>query len=67
VEESCFNIASAGLIMRLYLNETHGDLLLAVGDYHSHTKALNEAYQARVLAAAARLFWRRWVVVPKSE
>jgi hypothetical protein len=58
VFEPCFNIAAAGLIMRLYLNETHGDLLRAVGDYHSHTPTLNADYQARVLAAARRLFQR---------
>ena len=53
----CFNIAAAGLIMRLYLNETHGDLLRAVGDYHSHTPALNADFRERVLAAARKLFW----------
>jgi hypothetical protein len=58
VEQPCFNIAAAGLIMRVYLNETHGDLMRAVGDYHSHTPGLNEDYQARVLAAAQRLFNR---------
>ncbi len=57
-QEPCFNIAAAGLIMRLYLTETNGDLLRAVGDYHSHTPALNSAYQSRVLAAARRLFER---------
>ena len=56
VAEPCFNIAAAGLIVRLYLNEAHGDLMRAVGDYHSHTQALNADYRARVLAAAARLF-----------
>jgi soluble lytic murein transglycosylase-like protein len=54
----CFNIAAAGLIMRAYLNETHDDLLRAVGDYHSHTPMLNERYQEQVLAAARRLFKR---------
>ncbi len=58
VADACFNIAAAGLIMRVYLNETHGDLMRAVGDYHSHTAALNRDYQARVLAAARRLFQR---------
>jgi hypothetical protein len=58
VAEPCFNIAAAGLVMRLYLNETGGDLMRAVGDYHSHTPALNRDYQARVLAAARRLFER---------
>lgn len=52
----CYNISAAGAIMRLYLNETHGDLMRAVGDYHSHTIALNLAYQQRVLGSARRLF-----------
>ena len=53
---ACFNIAAAGLIMRTYLDEAHGDLLRAVGYYHSHTPALHEAYKAKVLRSASRLF-----------
>ena len=56
IADPCFNIAAAGLIVRTYLNETHGDLLRAVGNYHSHTPALNADYQSRVLAAARALF-----------
>jgi hypothetical protein len=56
VYDGCFNIAAAGAIMRAYLNETAGDLMLAVGYYHSHTPALNQEYQAKVLASAYRLF-----------
>ena len=52
----CFNIAAAGLIMRTYLDETRGDLLRAVGNYHSHTPVLNLDYQARVLRSATQLF-----------
>jgi hypothetical protein len=52
----CFNIAAAGLILRLYLTETRGDLLWAIGDCHSHTQALNLAYQARVLHSATLKF-----------
>ena len=52
----CFNVAAAGLILRTYLNETRGDLLRAVGNYHSHTPVLNQRYQARVLRSAAALF-----------
>ncbi len=51
-----FNIAAAGAILRIYLNETHGDLMQAIGDYHSHTAALSELYQAQVLESAWRLF-----------
>jgi hypothetical protein len=52
----CYNIAAAGLIMRTYLNETRGDLMRAIGNYHSHTAPLNQAYQAQVLGSAERLF-----------
>ena len=52
----CYNIAAAGLILRTYLNETRGDLMRAVGDYHSHTLPLNLAYQAMVIRSAANLF-----------
>ncbi|GBR34221.1 lytic transglycosylase domain-containing protein [Gluconobacter kondonii] len=56
VSDGCFNIAASALILRSYLNETHGNLLQAVGDYHSHTPELNSAYQKRVLQQAIRLF-----------
>jgi hypothetical protein len=56
VGDACFNIAAAGLIMRSYLNEAGGDLLRAVGYYHSHTQSLGEPYRLRVVNAAARLF-----------
>jgi hypothetical protein len=56
LNRSSFNIAAVGLILRLYLTETRGDLLRAIGDYHSHTQALNLAYQARVLHSATLMF-----------
>jgi hypothetical protein len=56
LNDSCFNIAAAGLIMRTCLHETGGDLMQAVGNYHSHTPVLNLDYQTRVLAAARRMF-----------
>jgi hypothetical protein len=56
VEDPCFNIAAAGAIMRAYLRETQGDLLKAVGLYHSHTPRLNREYLARVLRSARALF-----------
>jgi hypothetical protein len=59
LNEPCFNIATAGAIMRIYLNEEHGDLMRAVGDYHSHTVTLNHDYQTKVLSAAQRLFRSR--------
>lgn len=55
----CFNIAAAGLILRTYLDETRGDLMRAVGNYHSHTPLLNQRYQAKVRDAAAAMFTRR--------
>jgi hypothetical protein len=58
VSDPCFNIAAAGAIMRLYLNEADGDLLRAVGYYHSHTPVLSSTYQTKVLGAAMRLFVR---------
>lgn len=57
-DQPCYNIAASGAIMRTYLEETHGNLLLAVGDYHSHTIELNLAYRRQVLASARMLFMR---------
>jgi hypothetical protein len=56
--DPCFNIAAAGAIMRVYLNEAGGDLVRAVGYYHSHTPERASAYQQKVLNAATRLFVR---------
>ncbi|HWA80626.1 MAG TPA: lytic transglycosylase domain-containing protein [Acetobacteraceae bacterium] len=56
VGDPCFNITAAGAILRVYLNETHNDVMRAIGDYHSHTPVLNRKYQLDVLAAARRLF-----------
>ena len=56
VNRACFNIAAAGAIFRSYLNETKGDLMLAIGDYHSHTPAHNAKYQMLVRKAASRIF-----------
>ncbi len=58
IADGCFNIAAGAAIMRTYLNETRGDLMLAVGYYHSHTPALLRDYQARVLQSATSLFLR---------
>ncbi len=59
LSRACYNIAAAGLILRGYVNETGGDLLRAVGDYHSHTPQLNASYQLQVLQSAASLFGNR--------
>lgn len=58
IHDGCFNVAAAGAILRTYLDENHGDLMAAVGDYHSHTPPLHQAYRLRVLDAAAALFVR---------
>ena len=58
LDRPCFNIAAAGLIMRTYLDEARGELLRAVGYYHSHTPVLGADYRARVLRSAAELFQR---------
>ncbi len=55
-DEPCYNIAAAGAILRTYLNESRGDLLRAVGDYHSHTPKLNFEYRMQVMRAAGVLF-----------
>lgn len=57
LQRPCFNIAAAGLIMRTYLDETNGDLMRAVGNYHSHTPALHQRYLDKVLQSARVLFW----------
>ncbi len=54
--EPCYNVAAAGAIMRTYLDETRGDLMRAVGNYHSHTAVYNAAYQVQVMQSAQRLF-----------
>jgi hypothetical protein len=52
----CVNIAAAGAVLRLYLTEAHGDLMTAIGDYHSHTRLLNQQYQMQVVRSATLLF-----------
>ena len=55
----CFNIAAGGLILRTYLDETRGDLMHAIGNYHSHTPLLNQNYQLKVRQSAAAMFGAR--------
>ncbi len=59
IERPCFNIAAAGLIVRTHLDASGGDLMRAVGNYHSHTPVLHHSYRARVVGAATRLFVAR--------
>jgi hypothetical protein len=57
-DDPCFNIAAAAAILRAYLREARGDLMVAVGLYHSHSPPLREAYLAQVLLSARGLFGR---------
>jgi len=57
-DDGCFSIRIAGAILWEYRRARHGDLMLAIGDYHSHTQALNAAYQAAVRARAGVMFGR---------
>jgi hypothetical protein len=56
LNDSCFNIAAAGLILRTYLNEAHGNLMQAVGYYNSHTPTHGLVYRTKVINAALKLF-----------
>jgi hypothetical protein len=57
--QPCFGINVAGAILRAYLNEAHGNLMLAIGYYHSHTELLNLTYQRQVVHAAQIMFGNR--------
>jgi len=59
MEDPCFNIDAAGAILRIELDNAGGDLLTAIGHYHSHTPTLAMAYRARVIQAALSLFYRK--------
>ena len=56
LQDACFNITVAGAVVRVYLNRSNGDVLAAVGNYHSHTPIFHQAYQAKVIGAAVALF-----------
>jgi hypothetical protein len=56
VYDACFNVAAAGAILRLELDEARGDIMAAVGAYHSHTPSIADAYRLRVVWAARKLF-----------
>ena len=59
IGDPCFSIAAAAAILRVYLSEAHGNLMVAIGHYHSHTPGLASAYQIKVLAVAGTLFGTR--------
>ena len=52
----CFNISAAGMILNTYLQETGGDLMQAIGNYHSHTPFRNQGYQTKVLGAVTQIW-----------
>ncbi len=52
----CYNVVAAAWIMRTYLTESGGDLMRAIGYYHSHTGPIGAAYQSQVMRAAYRIF-----------
>ena len=56
IDEPCFNIAAAGAILRADMDQTGGDLMRSIGDYHSRTLPLNQTYQLQVMRAASALF-----------
>ncbi len=66
IADPCFNIAASGAVMRTYLHEARGDLMTAVGFYHSHTPMLGRDYQTMVTGAAHALFDSRPAGTPDS-
>ena len=67
LHHACYNIAAAGLILRTYLDETRGDLMRAIGNYHSHTPWLNQSYQSLVMRSATVLFRQAMAGVPPGS
>jgi hypothetical protein len=66
VQDGCFNITVAGVIVRVYLLQAKGDLLAAVGNYHSHTPVRHQFYQDKVVGAAIRMFGSVPAAAPKA-
>lgn len=56
IHDACFNIAAAAAILRLHLDESGGNLMRAIGNYHSRTVLRHRAYQFKVLRAARKLY-----------
>ncbi|KFL89796.1 lytic transglycosylase [Acetobacter malorum] len=56
ISDPCFNVAASALIMRTYIDEAHGDVMRAIGYYHSHTPTLSAAYRRKVLNMASSMF-----------
>ncbi|ABI62666.1 lytic transglycosylase domain-containing protein [Granulibacter bethesdensis] len=54
--DPCFNIAAAGAILRDHLNASGGNMMMAIGNYHSRTPIHHFSYRRKVQNAASRLF-----------
>ena len=67
IVEPCFNIATAGAIMRIYLDEAGGDVTRAVGYYHSHSPGLAGNYEMKVIRASFGLFGRPRRITPSRR
>lgn len=56
IDDPCFNIAAAALILRTDIDRAGGHFMRGLGDYHSATPELNRRYRHRAWAIASRLF-----------
>jgi hypothetical protein len=56
LDDPCFNIAAAAAIIRSYLSEAQGNVMIAIEFYHSHTPGFGAINQQKVLDAAETLF-----------
>jgi soluble lytic murein transglycosylase-like protein len=52
ITNPCFNIKISAAILRGYLIESHGNMMQAIGYYHSHTTGLSGPYRMKVLEEA---------------
>lgn len=59
IKDACFNIAMAAAILQTQWVLSNRNWVAAVGNYHSHTPDLHNAYVAQVIASAVRLFGHR--------
>ena len=57
INDGCYNIAVAGMILSGSRKEAHGNWMRAVGYYHSHTPSRGQAYRIRVINAALALYF----------
>jgi len=66
INDPCFNIAAGAAILGTYLLESRGNLMVAIGHYHSHTAPLSSDYAAKVVDAASKLFVAGRPVMPQT-